>query len=202
MLFKLRIAMGLALTMSLITAVTVFAKGGYSFITIQGGALKEAIRLSERDLTTDFFAFADFYLNKTETPANPGVGYEVTRYYMNGGAESAFDQLHYYPETGFVYYDGLVNGSSEYDDHWYIANPDMKILFERVLYTQIRLIELGNPEAAQALVPPVKSVQELNQQEPNAFAVQHETVFLTVLIAGFAIVAAMALIRSRKLSTH
>ena len=202
MFYKLRIAMGLALIISLMTAVAVFAKGGYSFITIQGADLKEEVRLSDPVLTTDFFAFADFYLNKTNTPADPGVGYEVTRYYVNGGAESAFDKLHYYPDTGFVYYDGLVNGSSEYDGHWYIANPDMKNLFETALYTQIRLVGLADPEAAKALVPPDDPAHGLEHKQSHVSANQPATVMLIVFIVGFAIVTETAFLRSRKLSVH
>jgi len=202
MFYKFRIAIGMAFILSLMTVIPVFAKGGYSFITIQGADLKGKVRLSDPALTTDFFAFADFYLNKTDTPANPGVGYEVTRYYVNGGAESAFDKLHYYPETGFVYYDGIVNGSSKYDGHWYIANPDMKNLFETALYTQIRLVGLADPEAAKALVPPDDLVQALEQKQSDVSANQPATAMLIVFIVGFAIVTATAFLRSRKLSVH
>lgn len=125
--------LGLAVLMACITVRSVSAKGGYSFITISGADLPETIRTSETALTEDFFGFADFYRDRVEAPVDAGTGYEITRYYMDGGREIAFDRLHYYPATGFVYYDGIVNGSSEYDRKWYAANPAMKSIFKNIL---------------------------------------------------------------------
>jgi hypothetical protein len=90
-------------------------------------------------LTEDFFAFADFYQNQTEAPSNPGIGYEVTRFYLGGSREYAFDRLHYYPDTGFVYYDGIVGGSSEYDGEWYPARPEIKAIFEDTVLIKFSL---------------------------------------------------------------
>jgi hypothetical protein len=132
---RIRVGMGLATLIILIASSTVFAKGGFSFITITGPNLKEEIRSNDPALTEDFFAFADFFRNRTKSPAAPGVGYEITRYYLDGKREIPFDQLHYYPETGFVYYDGIVNGSSEYDGEWYAAKPEIKTIFQSTLAT-------------------------------------------------------------------
>jgi hypothetical protein len=133
MLSRIQIAVGLSLVLAVITSLTAFAKGGYSFINIAGPTLKNTIRSADPALTSDYFAFADFYRNKSEEPVHLGVGYEITRYYIQGNREVPFDHLHYYPETGFVYYDGLVNGSSEYDRGWYKAAPEIKTVFERAL---------------------------------------------------------------------
>ena len=163
MFSRFRIAVGLVLLLTLLTSGTALAKGGFAFISITGPELKEPIRISDRVFTEGFFAFADFYRDGTEAPADPGMGYEITRYYVDGSRESAFDKLHYYPDTGFVYYDGIVNGSSEYDGKWYTAKPDIKTIFESALFAQRRLIDLGNPESAQALVPP----QPVNPIDPT-----------------------------------
>jgi hypothetical protein len=133
MWIRIRMALGFALMALLVTALPAFAKGGFSFITITGPNLEEEIRLSDPALTEDFFAFADFYRDQTNAPADPGAGYEITRYYLDGNREIAFDHLHYYPETGFVYYDGIVNGSSEYDGEWYTAGTTIKSAFENAL---------------------------------------------------------------------
>ncbi len=130
---RTRIAFGLALLLTLATAVTVFAKGSFSFIVITGSTLKSEIRATDPALTTDFFAFADFSRNRVDAPANPGEAYEITRYYIDHTRENAFDRLHYYPDTGYVFYDGIVNGSSEYDGKWYKADPEIKTAFEKVL---------------------------------------------------------------------
>jgi hypothetical protein len=47
-----------------------------------------------------------------------------------------FDRLHYYPETGFVFYDGIENGDSEYDGEWYLADPGIRTVFESALAAQ------------------------------------------------------------------
>ena len=133
MLTRIRKAALLALAAALITSITAFAKGGFSFISIKGGGLKEEIRSEDPALTEDFFGFADFYQHKTSAPVDPGTGYEITRYYIEGVGEIAFDRLHYYPEMGFVYYDGIVNGSSEYDGEWYIAKSEIRSAFEKAL---------------------------------------------------------------------
>jgi hypothetical protein len=136
MFTRIRTAIGFAVLTALVMTISAFAKGGFSFIAITGPNLKEEIRSTDLTLTEDFFAFADFYRNKTSAPADPGPGYEITRYYVDGKREIAFDRLHYYPETGFVYYDGIVNGSSEYDGEWYTAKPEIETVFESALSTQ------------------------------------------------------------------
>lgn len=142
---RIQIAFGLALLLGLVSFATVLAKGNYSFITISGAELKDVIRVTDTSLTSDYFAFADFYSDKTKEPANPGTGYEITRYYMDAGRESAFDRLFYYPETGFVYYEGLVNGESEYDGKWYKANPRIKKSFEAAIPAGLRPVKSPNP---------------------------------------------------------
>jgi hypothetical protein len=133
MFSRIRLAFGFVLLLIFITTTIAFAKGGFSFITITGPNLKEEVRATDSALTEDFFAFADFYQDRTKAPTDPGTGYEITRYYIDGSREIAFDRLHYYPDTSFVYYDGIVNGSSEYDGEWYTAKPEIKVAFEQVL---------------------------------------------------------------------
>jgi hypothetical protein len=141
MFFRFRNSLGLALLLSLMTSITVFAKGGFSFITVTGADLKEAVRISDPALTMSFFAFANFFEDRTEAPSNPGTGYEITRFYLDGKREIAFDLLHYYPESGFVFYDGIINGESEYDDEWYIADPKIADVFVDALSLQTQAAE-------------------------------------------------------------
>lgn len=137
MFTRIRVAFGFAFMAAIFISVTAFAKGGFSFIGIRGADLKEELRVSDLALTEDFFAFANFYEDKTEAPADPGLGYEITRYYIDNNLSVAFDQLHYYPYTGFVYYDGISGGgSSEYDGKWYTAKPEIKTVFESALLNQ------------------------------------------------------------------
>ena len=185
MFSRIRIAVVLALLLSLFTSVAAFAKGSFSFIAINGAALTAEVRISDPALTTDFFAFADFYRDKAEAPVDPGVGYKITRYYLDGGRELAFDKLQYYPETGYVYYDGIVNGSSEYDQKWYIAQPEIKSTFETALFTQLRLMTLGTEEGSRAMVPPVVQPEDQNQMiQPQTFVVVVASL-MVILLVGF-----------------
>ena len=199
MFSRFRIAVGLALLLALITSITALAKGAYSFISITGPDLKEPVRISDTALTEDFFTFADFYRDGTEAPADPGIGYEITRYYVDGKQESAFDKLHYYPDTSFVYYDGMVNGSSEYDGKWYTANPNIKTIFESAIFAQIRLVALGNPEAAKALVPPMQSANPIDPARSSQVFAQPQLVLSIVVTIILITVLVLAFQRRRSL---
>ena len=136
MFSRIRIATGFALVSVFVTSIAAFAKGGFDFITISGLNLKESVHVADPRLTDDFFTFANFYEDKTKAPADPGVGYEITRHYIQGMSDVVFDRLHYYPKTGFVFYDGIENGESEYDGEWYIANSEIRSVFESALSIQ------------------------------------------------------------------
>ena len=202
MLSRIRIALGLAVLLTLFTSVTVLAKGEFSFIIVTGGELTDEVRISDPALTGGFFTFADFYRNKTEAPVDPGAGYEITRYYLDGQAERPFDRLHYYPETGFVYYNGIVNGSSEYDGKWYIAQPEIKDAFETALLTEIRLMKLGTVEGSKALVPPAEpaEAQAMDPTPTRTALLQTQSILSIIVVAGLAMLSAVAFLRSRKLS--
>jgi hypothetical protein len=101
-----RIAIGITLAV-LIASSPASAKGGFDFITITGPDLKEALQVTDTSLTEDFFTFANFHEDKTNAPADPGKGYEITRHYVQGIGDVIFDRLHYYPQTGFVFYNGI-----------------------------------------------------------------------------------------------
>ncbi|HEX5838167.1 MAG TPA: hypothetical protein VFY26_10075 [Anaerolineales bacterium] len=189
MLSRIRNAVGLACLLALIISMAVLAKGGFSFLSISGPGIDEDIRASDLKLTEDFFAFADFYRDKVETPKDPGMGYEISRYYIDGKREILFDQLHYYPSTGFVFYDGIVNGDSEYDGEWYSANPAIKTVFESTLGT--------------AVSDHVQPVQQMEKQQPAAGPVREvlpsapifpSNIWMPVtILAGLLALAALAL---------
>jgi len=58
--------------------------------------------------------------------------------YVENSKGIPFDELHYYPYTGYVFYDGIVNGSSEYDGKWYTANPPVNEPFRAALAERAR----------------------------------------------------------------
>ena len=118
----------------------VFAKGPFSYLTIKGLDLTEDLNVTEPALL-DFFTFADFFRGDVDTPANPGEGYEVIRWFIDSETNKVqnFDHLHYYPDTGYVYYDGIINGSSEYDGKWYIAHSEIQDIFHAQLTKPARI---------------------------------------------------------------
>ena len=130
----------LTLLLTLVLTSVAQAKGSFAFIAISGEGLNGEIRTADRNLTLDWFAFADFPGGGIDAPASPPAGgYVITRYYIDGRKPSAFDQLHYYPAAGLVYYDGLKGGSSEYDGKWYTANPVIAGAFRSALMREIGL---------------------------------------------------------------
>ncbi len=118
-------------------AAIAHAKGNFDYVTIKGPGIIGEINATNPALTTDFFAFADFSKGEINPPAEPGQGYQVVRVYVeftdSKPKDLPFDQLHYYPYTGYVYYDGVAQGSSEYDGKWYAANPSAEAPFRNVL---------------------------------------------------------------------
>ena len=165
MFSRLRLALSLSLLFSAMTLTLVFAKGGFDFISITGPNLKEEVRITDAGLTEDFFTFANFYEDRTEAPADPGEGYEIVRYYIDGTHEIIFDRLHYYPDTGFVFYDGIENGESEYDDGWYLAKPETKAVFESALSAQF---ELASMEKKQPISSDSQAERSSAPSQPSA----------------------------------
>lgn len=197
MFTRIRIAIGMALAGSLIASTIAFAKGGFDFIAISGPDLKEPVRITDASLTEDFFTFANFYEDKTKAPSDPGQGYEITRHYEQGGSDVIFDRLHYYPETGFVFYDGIENGDSEYDDEWYVANPGIKSVFESALAAQtgpLALPEKKEPVSSAFEPQPVKSV---THTKPTVLSFLSPLTMVMVLIAGLGILFAFAVWRQK-----
>jgi hypothetical protein len=119
------------------------AKGGFDYIAIKGPGIIGEIDVTQAALTADYFAFADFSQGEIPPPANPGQGYQIVRIYVefedSKPSDLPFDELHYYPYTGYVFYDGLVEGSSEYDGKWYAADPAAEAPFRGVLYQRALL---------------------------------------------------------------
>lgn len=187
------------LLVSLVAASAALAKGGFDFIAISGPGLKETVRVADTALTEDFFTFANFYEDRTKAPADPGSGYEITRHYMDGNRVITFDRLHYYPEQGFVFYDGIENGESEYDGGWYTANPNIKTVFEAALGIQ----------AESALAEKKEPVMSASQPKPENAAVPAQSemsgfrslpVVITAVAAAMAVLLALLFGRRKSLT--
>ncbi|MCC6261540.1 MAG: hypothetical protein IT311_11825 [Anaerolineales bacterium] len=135
-----RIVWILAAALVLIPSFSAFAKGDFTYITVKGPGVTGELTISNPALIQSFFAFADFSKGAVDAPAEPGDGYQVLRAYVIDGKEQPFDLLYYYPTTGYVYYEGLAEGSSEYDKKWYVADPAAKAPFQTALRRQAQLM--------------------------------------------------------------
>lgn len=193
MFTRFRISVGLAMLAVLTVVTAVSAKGGFSYVTIAGPGIKESIQTSDLSFTQSFFAFADFYRDRTEAPADPGEGYLVTRFYLEGSRGVAFDRLHYYPASGYVYYDGIANGSSEYDRKWYTAQPGIQAQFEELLSGALAV----KPEPVVARPQPVAPTED---ETPAPLGLS-PLAASSVLTAGLALLLVFVLSR-RKVSAQ
>ena len=122
------------------TTASALAKGPFTYVTIKGPGISGDLSVTNPAML-DFFAFADFSKGSVEEPSSLGEGYEVIRSFVDPqtNAVQNFDLLDYFPDSGYVYYDGLIEGSSEYDDKWYVANPAVEATFRSVLAERARL---------------------------------------------------------------
>lgn len=103
-------------------------KGRSDRVTIVEEGSTTEIQVTDEALL-EFFSFSRFPEQiLAESPEPATKAYVVTRgHFTPDGVFHAFDRLHYYPSdspghSGFVYYDGLVSGRSEYDQKWYTAS--------------------------------------------------------------------------------
>lgn len=134
-----RIILGLSVAIALFAtfavAVTAKAKGNFTSLLIFNQSTGE-VRLLEDPKLLSFFAFSDFKEGMKEAPTH-GLGYEIWRLHdgQQRGGLFAFDHLHYYPRgsqsNGYVFYDGIVNGRSEYDQLWFPSTAEGDVLFEK-----------------------------------------------------------------------
>lgn len=123
----------------IIPTINVVAKGDFDYLLVKGPGITGEIDITDSALTGNFFAFANFAQGNIPAPQQTGEGYQIFRIYVVDGKDQPFDQLHYYPYTGYVFYDGIVNGSSEYDGKWYRADPAAEVPFRAALRTTATL---------------------------------------------------------------
>ena len=133
----------LTLLVMLLLTHPALAKGSFSKIAISGGSLNTEIEVTDPDLL-DFFSLSDFPNARVEEPqVDPRSCFLLTRYQREQSGEfTPWDRLRYCPSglgaTGYVYYEGLVNGWSAYDGYWYQASPSGEKALLEVIATGTR----------------------------------------------------------------
>lgn len=116
------------------------AKGNFAKVIVSGGGLISEIEITDPALL-GFGSLMAIPNALNPAPQVTGEGYLITRYEQKSNGEYvAWDSLRYYPNTangrGYVFYIGLVNGSSEYDGHWFYAVSSDEVLFQKIVHTQ------------------------------------------------------------------
>jgi hypothetical protein len=128
-----RSTIALLLVAALLTLAlpTAHAKGPSDRIIITGPGLgDEGLILTDRDVTEllSMAGLEHFEIGAIPEPAGLGEGYTLERQYQTApGQYQSFDRVVYYPDPngdlGYVFYEGIFNGSTEYDDQWFRARP-------------------------------------------------------------------------------
>lgn len=106
------------------------AKGPVDRAIISGPGFAEDLILTDRDALREISmaSLEQFEDGAIEEPAGLGEGYTLERQFQTSpGHYSSFDRVVYYPDPGgdlgYIFYEGIVNGSSDYDGHWFRARP-------------------------------------------------------------------------------
>lgn len=132
------------ITVSIVSLAT--AKGLFSTVKITNAETGELIEVGSSDDEV-----SQFFLFDRCTPVNPNTlqlknSYEIQRGVNAFGIFEPFDMLIYYPDAeskrGYIHYIGLVNadgvqdGASEYDNRWYLANPQAEPYLRQLLFDE------------------------------------------------------------------
>ncbi|MAS37890.1 MAG: hypothetical protein CL610_28095 [Anaerolineaceae bacterium] len=122
----------------LLTALPVWAKGQSDRIVLTGPTIDGEVIVSNPQMVAllSMGRLEDFN-QRVDQPAltEDAPYYELERQYeIPAGRFQTFDRVRYYPVEGtqpsYIHYLGIVNGSSEYDNRWFMARPQARVAFE------------------------------------------------------------------------
>ena len=109
-----------------LSANLALAKGPWGKVEISGEGLTGVVEITDPQLLENLSIgiFQDLALGSIPPPEVVGGGYKMLRGWDNEqDVFTPFDLVHYYPDPaggpGYLYYDGMVNGGSEFDRNWY-----------------------------------------------------------------------------------
>jgi hypothetical protein len=130
---------------------TAHAKGPADRIVISSPLLAEDMVLTDRDtlIQISMANLENFEAGSIEPPTGLTAGYTLDRQFAESpGKFRSFDRVVYYPDPagdlGYVFYEGIVNGSSEYDGRWFRARPvgdaAMRMIIDHTLPQPILLL--------------------------------------------------------------
>ena len=118
----------------LLMAASVQAKGPADRIIVTGPTIagEMLLTLPETNYLLSFAVMEDFSAGAVDEPVSAGsTFYEMERQFLtNDGDFQTFDRSRFYPESGYVFYVGVEDGWSEYDNKWFHARPEARELIE------------------------------------------------------------------------
>lgn len=84
----------------------------------------------------------DMYCGAITEPTTLSTGYTLERQFKTVDTYQTLDEVVYYPSQqdrhGYVYYTGLIGGSSEYDNGWFYASSEAETILKRLIdYPQL-----------------------------------------------------------------
>ena len=110
-----------------------------NLVILNGPGLAEDTQLDD-PIFTHFLSLTllEDVENPIEEPSELGHAYTLDRWFLDeDGRGGHFDTATYYTHPdgglGYVYYDGIHNGWSEYDEQWYQVNPISEAVMRQVI---------------------------------------------------------------------
>lgn len=189
------------LALLLLTPCAILAKGIPTHVMIYGPGLPGRVDITDPSRLS-LLGTAGLEQVPTTIPAPPvtGPGYEIER----GG----FDRVRYYPDPaggrGFVYYVGIINGSSEYDGHWYYASAGGEQALRSILTEYgVRLAGTlaSSPTAATALGTSVASTaptaSAVTARPSDGHGIAWSAIIATIVVGGMLIAGGLLQYRRR-----
>ncbi len=110
-----------------------------NLVILNGPGLAEDTQLDD-PIFTHFLSLT--LLEDIESPLDEphelGYAYTLERWFVDDDGQGGhFDTATYYThphgELGYIYYDGIHNGWSEYDEQWYRVNPIGEAVIQQVI---------------------------------------------------------------------
>lgn len=115
------------------------AKGMVQLVEIEIPGFYQPLRIEDEGLLADLsMGQLENFEASVSTPSQVGAGVVLTRYFLDeGGREVPFDKLAFFSDLdggpGYVYYLGIVNGSSAYDGRWFAATTTGAVALRQAL---------------------------------------------------------------------
>jgi hypothetical protein len=119
----------------------VLAKGPPDKAVISGPGITGEVAITDAATLADMgLGSLEDFQSPLNAPSQTAAGYQIDRFFRNGGTFQPFDRLVYYPpasgERGRIFYAGMAvvgYGSSDYDGKWFRATAAGDAAMQRLL---------------------------------------------------------------------